>query len=37
MICMEGFGSSGKGEDAMKHFGFTVETVVARAKALSNT
>ncbi len=35
MICMEGFGSSGKGEDVMKHFGFTVDNVVARAKALA--
>jgi len=32
---MEGFGSSGKGEDVMKHFGFTVDNVVERAKALT--
>jgi transketolase len=31
IICMTGFGASGKYEDLEKHFGFTVENVVDRA------
>ena len=34
VIGMQTFGESGPGGEVMKHFGFTVETVVARAKAL---
>ncbi len=34
VVGMEGFGASGKGGDVMKHFGFTVENVVAKAKAV---
>lgn len=32
VIGMTGYGASGKGGDVMKHFGFTVENVVAKAK-----
>jgi len=35
-VAMTTFGASGKGEDVMKHFGFTVENVVAVAKDLLN-
>jgi transketolase len=34
IIGMTGFGASGKYEDLMKHFGFTVENVVERALKL---
>jgi transketolase len=34
IIAMTGFGASGKYEDLMKHFGFTVENVVERALKL---
>ncbi len=34
VLRMESFGASGKAGDLFKHFGFTVENVVARAKAL---
>ncbi len=36
VICMTRFGSSSKGEVAMKNFGFNVENVVKRAEALLN-
>ena len=34
VIGMQSFGESGPGGEVMKHFGFTVENVVIRAKAL---
>lgn len=34
VIGMQSFGESGPGGEVMKHFGFTVENVVTRAKAL---
>ena len=34
IISMEGFGASGPGDELFKHFGFTVEDVVKRAKKL---
>ena len=34
VIGMQSFGESGPGSEVMKHFGFTVENVVIRAKAL---
>ncbi len=34
VLCMESFGASGKASDLFKHFGFTIENVVARAEAL---
>jgi transketolase len=34
VLRMESFGASGKANELFKHFGFTIENVVARAKAL---
>ncbi len=34
VIMMEGFGSSGKGDELFSHFGFSVQNICARAKAL---
>ncbi len=34
VLCMESFGASGKASDLFRHFGFTIENVVARAQAL---
>jgi transketolase len=34
IIAMNGFGESAPAEELYKHFGFTVENVVAKAKAL---
>ena len=34
MIAMRSFGASAKGSDAMKHFGFTTDAVVAAAREL---
>ncbi|WP_104696784.1 MULTISPECIES: transketolase [unclassified Helicobacter] len=35
-IMMDGFGKSAKGEELFKHFGFNIENVVQKAKALLN-
>lgn len=34
VLCIDGFGASGNGEEVMKHFGFTVENVVEKVKEL---
>ncbi|MBR5347078.1 MAG: transketolase, partial [Deltaproteobacteria bacterium] len=34
ILGMTGFGASGPGETVMKNFGFTVENIVKKAKAL---
>jgi transketolase len=34
ILCMESFGASATGADAMKEFGFTTENVVKRARSL---
>ncbi|WP_457599254.1 transketolase [Hydrogenimonas sp.] len=34
LLCMESFGASGKAGDLFKHFGFTIDNIVKRAKAL---
>lgn len=34
VLCMEGFGASGKDTDLFKHFGFTAENIAKRAQAL---
>jgi len=36
VIGIDSFGESGPGEEVMKHFGFTIENVYKRAKALLN-
>jgi transketolase len=36
VIGIDSFGESGPGDEVLKHFGFTIENVYNRAKALLN-